>query len=94
MHYFQAQTVVSSQGACANAIMHSAGPVMLPQTYPAAGEIRVSPGFKLPCQTVIHTRCSKWNGGDGERVRILYSECRVTHTEKQTIKQKIRFLSD
>ena len=87
MHYFQAHTVVSSQGACANAIMHSAGPGMLPQTHPAAGEIRVSPGFKLPCQNVIHTRCSEWNGGNGERVCILYSECRVTQTNKQTNKQ-------
>ena len=66
--------MVSSQGACANAIAHSAGPEMLPQT-PPAGEIRVSSGFKLPCQNVIHTRCSDWNGGDGEGVRRLYLEC-------------------
>lgn len=66
--------MVSSQGACANAIMHGAGQGMLPQT-PSAGEIRVSAGFKLQCQHVIHTRCSEWNGGDGEVVCILYWEC-------------------
>ena len=54
--------MVSSQGACANAIKRSAGPGMAPP----AGEIRVSTGFKLPCQHVIHTSCSEWKGGVGE----------------------------
>ncbi len=66
--------MVSSQGACASAIKRSAGQGMLPQT-PPAGEICVSAGFKLPCQHVIHTRCSEWNGGDGEVVCIRYWEC-------------------
>lgn len=61
--------MVSSQGACANAVIRSAGPGMLPIA-PSAGQIRVSTGFKLPCQHVIHTRCSEWKGGVGEGVRI------------------------
>ena len=61
--------MVSSQGACANAVKRSAGPGMVAMA-PPAGEIRVSKGFKLPCQHVIHTRCSEWKGGVGEMVRI------------------------
>ena len=61
--------MVSSQGACANAVKRSAGPGML-ATAPPAGEIRVTTGFKLPCQHVIHTSCSEWKGGVGEGVRI------------------------
>jgi len=61
--------VVSSQGACARVVKRFAGPGMLAMA-PPAGEIRVSTGFKLPCQHVIHTRCSEWNGGAGEGVSI------------------------
>lgn len=61
--------MVSPQGACANAVKRSAGPGM-PDMAPPAGEIRVSTGSKMPCQHVIHTRCSEWEGGLGEGVRI------------------------
>ena len=61
--------MVSSQGACANAVKRIAGPGM-PAMAPPAGEIRVSPGFKLPCQHAIHTCCSEWKGGVGEGVRM------------------------
>lgn len=61
--------MVSSQGACASAVKRSAGPGMQALA-PPAGEIRVSTGFKLPCQYLIHTRCSEWKGGVGEGVRI------------------------
>ena len=61
--------MVISQGACADAVKHFAGPGMLAKA-PPAGEIRVSTGFNLPCQHVIHTRCSEWKGGVGEGVRI------------------------
>ena len=60
--------MVSSQGACAGAVKRFAGPEMLAMA-PPAGEIRVSIGFKLPCQYVIHTRCSEWKRGVGEVVR-------------------------
>ena len=61
--------MVSCQGACADAVKRTTGPGMLAMA-PPTGEIRVSTGFKLPCQYVIHTRCSHWKEGVGEGVRI------------------------
>ena len=67
----QAHILVSSQGACSQAIMNAGGPEMKQKSVnPNTGEFLVTFGFKLPCKRVIHTSCSKWNGGKGETVSV------------------------
>ncbi|XP_078381928.1 protein mono-ADP-ribosyltransferase PARP14-like [Oculina patagonica] len=63
----QVHTVVSPEGECSKAI-RSANPAI--NQYLGnlqEGEISVSPGFNLPCNQVIHTCCSGWNNGQGEK---------------------------
>ena len=63
-------TLVSTQGACAQAIAKVAGGP-LDTAVPNTGEIIVSGSNKrLSCSHVIHTTCCHWNGGTGEVVGI------------------------
>ena len=69
---FQAHTLVSPQGVCSKAIFTAAGPDIAKMfQVPPQGEILVTPGYQLACSHVIHTSCCKWDGGNGEWVRIL-----------------------
>ena len=70
---FQAHTLVSPQGVCARAIFAAAGP-NIAKIYqaPTLGEITVTPGYLLACSHVIHTCCSKWDGGNGEVVCAFF----------------------
>ena len=67
----QVHILVSSQGACSQAIINAGGEKMR-QTLvnPKTGELIVTSGFKLACKEVIHISCSKWNGGKGETVSV------------------------
>ena len=73
----QADILVSSAGACSQAILAAGGPPMpsqnvlnlfMPWLY--AGEIIVTPGLALDCNHVIHTFCSRWRQGTGETVSV------------------------
>ena len=67
----QAEILVSSQGACSQAILKAGGAAMRDSvTAPNTGDITVSPGFALLCSHVIHTNCSPWNAGIGEAVSV------------------------
>ena len=61
---FQADVLVSSQGACDKAIINAGGPQA---ATPNVGDISVSRGFSSVSH-VIHTNCHKWNNGEGEPV--------------------------
>ena len=37
---------------------------------PNIGDITVTSGYDLACDHVIHTNCSKWNSGKGEKVYL------------------------
>lgn len=80
--YLQARILVSSQGACSQAIITAGGQAMRQNfaSHPGTGDITVTPGSgSLACNHVIHTNCCKWNGGNGETVsvneRILVIRC-------------------
>ena len=60
----QADVLVSSQGACAQAIINAGGPKVAD---PKIGDIIVSHGF-ASVSHVIHTYCCKWDGGKGDKV--------------------------
>ena len=62
---FQAEVLISSQGACDQAIIDAGGPQA---ATPNVGDITVSGGFSSVSH-VIHTQCCKWNNGGGEPVR-------------------------
>ena len=62
---FQAEVLVSSLGACDQAIIDAGGPQA---ATPNVGDITVSGGFSSVSH-VIHTQCCKWNNGGGEPVR-------------------------
>ena len=62
---FQAEALVSSLGACDQAIINAGGPQA---ATPNVGDITVSGGFSSVGH-VIHTQCCKWNNGGGEPVR-------------------------
>ena len=65
----QVDILVSSQGACSQAILTAGGAAMRKRvTTPNIGQITVTPGFALPCSHVIHTNCSPWNDGISEVV--------------------------
>ena len=65
----QADILVSSQGACSQAIISAGGPEMKQALVPLnIGDITVTRGFTLACSHVIHTNCSHWHGGKGEQV--------------------------
>ena len=69
---FQAHTLVSPQGVISKAIFSAAGPdITKIYQAPQPGEITKTPGFLLACSHVIHTNCSKWDGGKGEAVSIV-----------------------
>ncbi|XP_068707153.1 uncharacterized protein [Montipora foliosa] len=73
----KAEILVSSQGACYQAILKAGGASMRNSvTTPNAGDITVSPGFALLCSHVIHTKCSPWEAGIGEAVlRNIVQRC-------------------
>ncbi|XP_068707156.1 protein mono-ADP-ribosyltransferase PARP14-like [Montipora foliosa] len=73
----KAEILVSSQGACYQAILKAGGAAMRNSvTTPNAGDITVSPGFALLCSHVIHTNCSPWEAGIGEAVlRNIVQRC-------------------
>ena len=62
----QADILVSSQGACSQAIVNAGGPQCL--VNPNTANITVTPGLYLACNHVIHSNCSHWNGGKGDGV--------------------------
>ena len=67
----QADILVSSQGACSQAIVNAGGPAMQQNLVnPNTGDVTVNNGFALACSHVIHTNCSKWHGGKGEAVSV------------------------
>ena len=67
----QAHILVSSQGACSQAIINAGGPAMQQNLVnPNTGDVTVTAGFALGCSHVIHTNCSKWDGGKGETVSV------------------------
>ena len=71
----QVDILVSSQDACSQAIITAGGEEMRRMLKPLhpflnTGDIMVTPGFKLACDHVIHTKCSEWNGGKGETVSV------------------------
>ncbi|XP_078381956.1 protein mono-ADP-ribosyltransferase PARP15-like [Oculina patagonica] len=79
----QAHTLVSPQGVCSKAIFSAAGP-NITKIYqaPQPGEITITPGYLLACSHVIHTCCSKWDGGNGEAtLRSIVQKSLVKVTE-------------
>ena len=69
--FLQAHILVSSQGACSEAIINAGGPAMQQNfVNPNTGDVTVTAGFALACNHVIHTNCSKWDGGKGETVSV------------------------
>ena len=68
----QANILVSSQGACSQAIVNAGGQAMRENLVtPNTGDITVTRGSgKLACDHVIHVNCSEWHGGTGEWVGI------------------------
>ena len=69
----QADILVSSEGACAEAMGRAAGQAMNQALVtPRAGQVTVTSGYNLGCNYVIHTRCCNYDGegGSAERVRI------------------------
>ena len=59
--------MVCPQGECSKAISYSSG-LQFPKA--EIGELIVWSGLDLSYSCVILTRCSKWNGGDGEQVCV------------------------
>ena len=84
---FQAHTLVSPQGVCARAIFAAAGP-NIAKIYqaPTLGEITVTPGYLLACSHVIHTCCSKWDGGNGEVVCAFFYAMLVLYSNNNSVK--------
>ena len=71
----QVDILVSSQGACSQAIITAGGEEMkqmLEGVFPRlnAGDIIGTPGFNLACDHVFHSKLSEWNGGKGETVSV------------------------
>lgn len=65
----QADILVSSQGACSQAIINAGGLQMKNELVtPNIGDVTVTAGHDLPCKHVIHTYCSMWLGGEGGEV--------------------------
>ena len=59
--------MVCPQGECSEAISYSSG-LQFPEV--EIGELTVLPDLDLPCSCVLFTRCSNWDGGDGEQVGV------------------------
>ncbi|XP_022804125.1 poly [ADP-ribose] polymerase 14-like [Stylophora pistillata] len=71
----KADVLVSSQGACDQAIIKAGGPQA---ATPNVGDITVSGGFSSVSH-VIHTNCCKWNNGGGEpTLRAIVQKCLQT----------------
>ena len=71
----QAHILVSSQGEVSQAIIKAGGEEMkhaLNFVNPRIGDIVVTAGFALDCNHVIHTSCSRWQGGTGETVSVQH----------------------
>ena len=62
---FQADVLVSSQGACDKAIINAGGPKAVILN---VGDITVSGGFSSVSHVIL-ANCCKWNNGGGEPVR-------------------------
>ncbi|MBM0743768.1 macro domain-containing protein [Phormidium sp. CLA17] len=73
---------LSATGALSSTIHRAAGAELLAACQQVGecpvGEARITPGFKLPAQWVIHTVCPAWNGGNQDEEALLaqcYSRC-------------------
>lgn len=62
--------MVCPEGECSGAIQKSSPAMSQYLGGLQVGDISFLVGVNLPCQYVIHTRCSNWNGGRGEEVGI------------------------
>ncbi len=76
-------------GGVDGAIHRAAGPELLQACmqigHCPTGEVRVTPGFKLPCRYVFHTVGPVWRGGDegeGELLASCYRQCLDMAAEK------------
>jgi len=73
---------LSNHGAISSSIHQAAGPELLNACVQLngclAGEAKVTPGFNLPAQWVIHTVCPNWEGGHHNEEALLaqcYRSC-------------------
>jgi len=73
---------LSDSGAISSAIHRAAGPELLDACRQLGecglGEAKITPGFKLPAQWVIHTACPSWRGGKHDEEQVLaqcYRNC-------------------
>ena len=75
----QADILVSSEGACAEAMRRAAGRAMNQAALvtPRAGQVTVTFGYNLGCGYVIHTQCCNYDGegGSAKMVRIWLRPC-------------------
>jgi Ca-activated chloride channel homolog len=73
---------LSNSGAISNAIHRGAGPELLAACQRlngcGVGEAKITPGYELPAQWVIHTVCPPWQGGSRGEEELLaqcYRSC-------------------
>jgi Ca-activated chloride channel family protein len=73
---------LSNHGAISNAIHQAAGAELFAACHElngcAEGDAKITPGFNLPAQWIIHTVCPRWQGGhQGESalLRQVYQSC-------------------
>jgi Ca-activated chloride channel family protein len=86
---------LSSQGAISAAIHRAAGPELLVACQQlqgcAVGEAKVTAGFSLPAQWVIHTVCPAWQGGRQGETALL-AQC-YEHCLELAVRKKIRSIA-
>ncbi len=73
---------LSANGAVSSAIHHAAGPELLAACLALGecevGNAKITPGFELPAEWVIHTVCPPWQGGRDQEEQLLaqcYTNC-------------------
>ncbi|KAJ7351805.1 hypothetical protein OS493_035530 [Desmophyllum pertusum] len=84
----QVHTVVCPDGECSGSIQKSSPAMSQYLGGLQVGDISVLDGVNLPCQYVIHTRCSNWNNGLGEetlRKIVRESLYKVEHNSGDSI---------
>ncbi|KAJ7351802.1 hypothetical protein OS493_035527 [Desmophyllum pertusum] len=93
----QVHTVVCPEGECSGAIQKSSPAMSQYLGGLQVGDISFLVGVNLPCQYVIHTRCSNWNGGRGEetlRKIVRESLYKVEHNSGDSIAiPDVRFIA-